>query len=62
MPNDRADRPAQETAPISVPDQLQQAQQPEAPRVRATPADQQAGRDEAAAGILHELKTERAHD
>ncbi len=62
MPNDRAARPAQQTASITVPDQLQQAKQAEAPRAGETRAGERPGRNDATAGVLHELKTERAHD
>ncbi|MGI3904031.1 MAG: hypothetical protein ACRYGP_01200 [Janthinobacterium lividum] len=62
MPNDRAARPAQQTASITIPDQLQQAKQAEAPRSGEARAVDQPGRNEPSAGVLHELRTERAHD
>ena len=62
MPNDRAARPVQHSASIHVPDQLQQAKQPDTHRASDTVTARQAGRDEPKGGILHELKTDRAHD
>ncbi len=62
MPNDRAARPAEQTASIAIPDQLQQARQADTSVSSETLASREARRDEPVEGILHELKTERAHD
>ena len=62
MPHDRAAVPTRQTASIRVPDQLQQAQQPEAPRLADQRPDQDAARARPTGGILHELESERAHD
>jgi hypothetical protein len=58
MPQDRAAVPADQPAPIKVPDQVQQAKRSDAPRHRPAPTD--ASRP--AGGVLHELETQRAHD
>ena len=63
MPSDAARRPSQ-PAPISTPDQLQQAQRPDAPRPvgddghRREPVEAPPRHE----GVLGQLETERAHD
>ena len=58
MPQDRAAVPAHQPAPIKVPDQVQQSKRSDPPRHGAASPDA----TRPAGGILHELKTERAHD
>ena len=58
MPQDRAAVPADQPAPIKVPDQVQQAKRSDAPRSREASTDG----SRPAGGILHELRTQRAHD
>ncbi|RYB07113.1 hypothetical protein [Lichenibacterium ramalinae] len=62
MPHDRAAVPAQQPASLKIPDQLQQARRPDAPRPAEAPAATRTVQDRATGGILHELKTQRAHD
>ena len=58
MPQNRAAVPAHQPTSIKVPDQVQQAKRSDPPRRGEAPAE--GGRP--AGGILHELKTQRAHD
>ena len=62
MPHDRAAVPAHRTAPIDLPDQLQQAKQPEAPRRTDVRPEADAAQARPTGGILHELESARAHD
>ena len=65
MPSDEAARPSDRPALIRTPDQLQQAKRSEPSAPAAETAVEQHAPDRGSvqdAGVLAQLKTERAHD